>query len=228
MVVADPPELWVDLGFHTEGTRCRVGATVLALGGSGRGLRSWSLEGAGALSELPASRAAAPHPPQGPSSAPGAVWAHPNGVTTLDHVVVTTPDLERTVAALENAGIELRRRREAGSAAEPAVQAFFRLDQTILEVVGPATGSGPGPARLWGLAFVVADLGITAAVLGARLLPAIDAVQPGRRIATLDRSAGSSVPMAFLSPDPDRRPGSRAGPTTRSGPTSRSGGAGPD
>jgi hypothetical protein len=201
MVVADPPELWVDLGFHTEGTRCRVGATVLALGGSGRGLRSWSLEGAGALSELPASRAAAPHPPQGPSSAPGAVWAHPNGVTTLDHVVVTTPDLERTVAALE---------------------------KTILEVVGPATGSGPGPARLWGLAFVVADLGITAAVLGARLLPAIDAVQPGRRIATLDRSAGSSVPMAFLSPDPDRRPGSRAGPTTRSGPTSRSGGAGPD
>jgi hypothetical protein len=43
-------------------------------------------------------------------------------------------------------------------------------------------------------------------VLGPRLLPAIDAVQPGRRIATLDRSAGSSVAMAFLSPEPTRRP----------------------
>jgi hypothetical protein len=86
------------------------------------------------------------------------------------------------------------------------VQAFFRLDQTILEVVGPATGSGPGPARFWGLAFTVTNLGTTAAVLGSRLLPAIDAVQPGRRIATLDRSAGSSVAMAFLSPEPTRRP----------------------
>jgi hypothetical protein len=206
MVVADPPDLWVDLGFHTEGPRCRVGSTVLALGGSGRGLRSWSLEGAGVLSELPVSRAAASPPPPGPASVPGPVGAHPNGVTTLDHVVVTTPDLERTVDALEHAGIELRRRREAGSPAEPKVQAFFRLDQTILEVVGPATGSGPGPARFWGLAFTVTNLGTTAAVLGSRLLPAIDAVQPGRRIATLDRSAGSSVAMAFLSPEPTRRP----------------------
>ncbi|MBV9662995.1 MAG: glyoxalase, partial [Actinobacteria bacterium] len=60
--------------------------------------------------------------------------------------------------------------------------------------------TGDGPARFYGLAFTVADLDATAAYLGDRLRPAKDAVQPGRRIATLDKSAGSSVAIAFMSP----------------------------
>ena len=48
----------------------------------------------------------------------------------------------------------------------------------------------------------MADLDATARYLGDRLHPAKGAVQPGRRIATLDRGAGSTVAMAFMSPGP--------------------------
>jgi hypothetical protein len=54
------------------------------------------------------------------------------------------------------------------------------------------------------LAFTVAELDATARFLGERMRPPKEAVQPGRRIATLDRSAGSTVAMAFMSPDPGR------------------------
>ena len=40
----------------------------------------------------------------------------------------------------------------------------------------------------------------TAAYLGDRLHRAKDAVQPGRRIATLDKEAGSTIAIAFMSP----------------------------
>ena len=82
------------------------------------------------------------------------------------------------------------------------VQVFFRLGEVVLEVVGGPQPSGDGPARFFGLAFTVADLDATARYLGDRLHPAKGAVQPGRRIATLDRGAGSTVAMAFMSPGP--------------------------
>jgi hypothetical protein len=200
--VADPPGRWSDLGFAVEGTCCRVGDVVVELGAAGRGVVSWIVGDAGALPELPTGGGPGPGRSATASGPAGPAAPHPNGVTALDHVVVTTPDLARTVAAVEAAGIELRRRRDFGTAEDPRVQAFFRLGPTILEVVGPAMAVGAGPARFWGLAFVVADLRTTASVLGARLQPVVDAVQPGRKIATLDHSAGSTVPMAFLSPPP--------------------------
>ena len=53
------------------------------------------------------------------------------------------------------------------------------------------SGGADGPAFFWGLAFKVADLDATVAAIGDGALqrPA-PAVQPGRRIATLRRSAG--------------------------------------
>ncbi len=69
-----------------------------------------------------------------------------------------------------------------------------------MEVVGSPTTAGPGPARFYGLAFTVDDLTTTADLLGPRLRPARDAVQSGRRIATLDWAAGSTIAMAFMSP----------------------------
>ena len=69
-----------------------------------------------------------------------------------------------------------------------------------MEIVGSATASLPGQAWFYGLAFTVADLDVAAAFLGERLIPAQNAVQTGRRIATLDRSVGSTTPLAFMSP----------------------------
>lgn len=179
--VADPPALWSALGFHVDSALCRVGSVEIRLDAPGRGITSWTL--AADIDGLPTPDAAA-------SS------IHPNGVQSIDHLVVLTPAMDRTVAALEAAGLPLRRRRET----ERTVQSFFRMGEVILEVVaGPP---GQGPARFFGLAFTCADLEATAGVIGPQLHPAKDAVQPGRRIATLDRTAGSTVPLAFMSPEP--------------------------
>jgi hypothetical protein len=154
------------------------------------------------LDGLPTTRSERPPPGDGP--------AHPNGVAGLDHVVAITPALERTVAALQAAGLDLRRIREEPTPAGAPRQAFFRLGGIILEVVQepPETierGGGEGrPAFFWGLALLAPDLNATVAGLGDRVSQIRPAVQPGRRIAILRRSAGLSVPVALITP-PTRR-----------------------
>jgi hypothetical protein len=120
---------------------------------------------------------------------------HPNGTISIDHLVIRTPNLPRTVDAFQEAGLLYRRTRDAGR----VHQAFFRAGEVILEIVGPPDPAGDGPAQFYGLAFNVVDLDDTAKYLGDRLHPAKEAVQPGRRIATLDKGAGSSVAIAFMS-----------------------------
>jgi hypothetical protein len=54
------------------------------------------------------------------------------------------------------------------------------------------------PERWEAAGFAVADRSCQGSLLGG----VKDAVQPGRRIATLRREARLSVPVAFMSPDP--------------------------
>ncbi|MFL5901454.1 MAG: VOC family protein [Solirubrobacterales bacterium] len=130
---------------------------------------------------------------------------HPNGITAIDHVVAISSDLDRTVAALQATGLDLRRIREEPTPAGAPRQAFFRLGAVILEVVQAPdeaierTG-GDRPAFFWGLAFLAPDLDATVAGLGDRVTEIRPAVQPGRRIATLRRSAGLTVPVALITP----------------------------
>ena len=194
LVVADPPELWSELGFVVADDACWISAIRHELGAPGKGIVAWALRGADGISEFPSSERV----PSTSQPTPD----HPNGVIALDHVVVSTPDFTRTVEAFESAGVKLRRTRDAGTSERPMKQGFFRMGETILELVGSPTASAPGPERFYGLAFTVADLDATAAFLGSRLRPPKDAVQTGRRIATLDRAVGSTVPLAFMSPEP--------------------------
>lgn len=184
---------WERLGFHVEADHVRLGTIDIALGGAGTGLTAWTFEGPGSgdLDGLPTHWDGTPTGP-----APG---AHPNGAVQLDHVVVMTPDLARTTAALATAGLDLRRTRDAGTPERPATQAFYRLGEVILEVVGDVPPDGP--ARFWGLVAVVPDVDALAAQLGESLVGgAKDAVQPGRRIVTVRRAAGLPLPFAFLTP----------------------------
>jgi hypothetical protein len=200
LAVADEPVVWQDAGFAVDHAgRCWLGDVAVTLTpGSGTGVTAWSLEGIdGPVDGLPTIDL----PPTEPA---GAAVLHPNGTTAIDHVVVTTPHVDRTVAALEGAGLEARRVRDAGSGDRPIRQVFFRIGDPVLEVVGPPERSGDGPARFWGLALTVADLDATAAALGEHLGEAKGAVQPGRRIATLRRSAGCTTALAFMSPPPPR------------------------
>jgi catechol 2,3-dioxygenase-like lactoylglutathione lyase family enzyme len=207
LTVADAPDVWRDCGFAVEEETCVVGAVRIRLAGdaAGRGLCGWSLRDlAGtALDGLPTDRSERPPPAPAP--------AHPNGVTALDHVVAISPDLDRTVAALEEAGLNLRRIREEPTPAGAPRQAFFRIGEPILEVVQAPPeaierGGGSGrPAFFWGLAFVAPDLEATVARLGEHRVGEVrDAIQPGRRIATLRRAAGLGLPVALMTPPPAR------------------------
>ncbi len=207
-MLADAPERWGALGFAVTGACCQVGRVCLRLAGpaAGRGVVRWALRDIATteLDGLPTIRADSPPPAPAPP--------HPNGVLAIDHLVAISPALDRTVAALQAAGLELRRIREQPTPAGAPRQAFFRLGAEILEVVQEPDavverdGGRDRSARLWGLALSVDDLDRTVARLGPHAGTIRPAVQPGRRIATLRRSAGLAVPIALMSArvDPDR------------------------
>jgi catechol 2,3-dioxygenase-like lactoylglutathione lyase family enzyme len=212
LTVADAPSAWRECGFEVEDDRCVVGGVRIRFAPEEgkNGLTGWSLSGVSSteLDGLETSRGGefthfSPHIGDkcvDPAS------EHPNGIAAIDHVVAISSDLDRTVAALRAAGLDLRRVREEPTPAGAPRQAFFRLGPTILEVVQePAEATerhgGNRPAFFWGLAFVAPDLERTVAFLGEDRVSAIrDAVQPGRRIATLRRGAGLSVPVALMTP----------------------------
>jgi hypothetical protein len=190
LVIGDEPAAWERLGFALSADRTTVGTTAIVLDGAGGGLRSWTLRDIAttALDGLQTATAEA--------AQPGDPAAHPNRATRIDHVVVTTPDLQRTFAALQEGGLELRRVREHSDTVH---QGFFRLGEVILEVVGPPAPAGDGPARFWGLVAVVPDVDALAAESEPGLLgEPRAAVQEGRRIVTVRREAGLSVALAFL------------------------------
>jgi catechol 2,3-dioxygenase-like lactoylglutathione lyase family enzyme len=205
LTVADAPGAWSALGFEVDGDTCVVAGVRIRLAGvdAGKGLGGWSLRDIESteLDGLPTTRSDRPTPGEPP--------AHPNGVTALDHVVAITPELDRTVATLQGAGLDLRRIREEPTPAGAPRQAFFRLGGTILEVVQepPEAIERAGADRsafFWGLAFVAPDLEATVAGLGDRVSEVRSAVQSGRRIATLRRAAGLSVPVALITPSQAR------------------------
>jgi hypothetical protein len=200
LVVADDAQRWRALGFAVDADSTVIGSVRLRLAGreAGHGLLRWSLRGASCtdLDGIPTSVSRA-DPPVDPAP-------HPNGVVAIDHVVAFSPQLDRTVGALRSAGLDLRRIREEPTPAGAPRQAFFRLGAEILEVIQlprerlEAAGGPDAPARLWGLALIAADIDATVVRLAPHVGEAHDAVQEGRRIATLRRSAGLAVPVALM------------------------------
>ncbi len=201
ITIADEPGNWAGLGFRVDDSCCEIAGVRLRLAGrsAGEGITGWSLrELTGVqLDGLATSRSAAPVRPAAP--------VHPNGVLAIDHVVAISPDFPRSVAALERAGLDLRRVREEPTPAGAPRQAFFRLGDEILELVQEPEeiverdGGAGRPVRFWGLALLVDDLDGTVEQLAPHAPPARAAVQQGRRISTLRRSAGLAVPIALMS-----------------------------
>ena len=195
LVVGASPDHWRAAGFAVDAAdRVVVGTVTIRLEAErDRGITSWSLRGP-VPSEIDGlATVAAPH-----ADFPDSV-VHPNHVVAIDHLVVLTPDLDRTIEALAEQGLELRRVREgpAGDGRE-VKQAFFRMAEVILEVVATG-GAGDEPAQFWGLTFLSDDLDATLAALGPeRASDARPAVQPGRRIATVRESTGLGVPVALM------------------------------
>jgi hypothetical protein len=202
--VADPADAWTRAGFSVDSGEdsaavCRVGNVRIRLVGRGRGagIIGWSLRGLpahgsfGDLDGIPTTRSAA---------APAVPAEHANGVIAIDHVVLLSPDLDRTVASLAAVGVAPRRERDGELGGQRIRQIFFRFGEVIVEVVGPPETASAGPSTFWGITYVVADIDTTASFFGDRTTPVKDAVQPGRRITTLrHHDLGMSVRTAMIS-----------------------------
>jgi hypothetical protein len=217
LVIADDPAAWAALGFACDADGAiALGPLVLRLAGraAGKGIVALELDSApdGDADGLPL-RSAFPAAARGGAGPSAAVPAdavagspHPNGAVAVDHLVALTGDRDRTADALAAAGGDVRRR--GGPPELPAPMAFVRFGPLIVEVAatrtsdvlvpgGATKGSDPDRARWWGLTVTVADLDVAAAIVGVEPRPA---VQPGRRILTVPRSAGLSTALALMSP----------------------------
>lgn len=202
--IADPPEAWAAAGFTVDddGT-CVVGQVRLRLvgrGGDRKRILSWSLRGVPAGTEtidgLTTTSSDDPMPTP---------VTHANGAELIDHIVVISPDVDRTIAALNAVGLPTLRTRHVDPEQYgfEARQTFFRLGEVILELIGANEPQGDGPAAFFGLAYTVTDIDALPALYGEHLGRVKDAVQPGRRITTLrHKDLGMSVATAFMSPEP--------------------------
>jgi hypothetical protein len=212
ITLADDPDRWEALGFAVHDKAVRIGAVRIALTGrdSGHGILGWTLRGvtSGELDGLPTT--SSDHPSaaivSGQPPPPVERPEHPNGVIAIDHIVAMSPALDRSVQALQSAGLDLRRIRELPTPAGAPRQAFFRLGEVILEVIQEPSevveGRSDGadrPARFWGLALLTNDLDRTVKHLSGHASEIRPAVQPRRRIATIRRSAALAVPVALMS-----------------------------
>ena len=191
--IGGEPAQWRELGFEVDaGDAVPVGGVRLELlPAAPRGaIGSWTRAGA-----------AVPDSVDGLPTEPGARddtgVEHPNGVLGIDHVVVFTPSLERTTGAFAAIGVECRRVREAGGGAR---QGFFIVGDVLVEVVDGTGLDADEPARFWGITMVVSDIDAAADLLGERLGSVKDAVQPGRRIATVRPEASGGLPLALITP----------------------------
>jgi hypothetical protein len=183
--IGDPPGRWAALGFDVRDGACTVGGVRLVFAGEGGGIRRVAFTGL--ADERPDGLAFVAAGDD--AGAAGADVPGPIGAVAVDHVVACTDDLARTCRALEAAGLPLRRVREE------ARQAFLPAGTLVVEVV--QTGDAPA---LWGLVVSVADLDAAVERLDGLAGTARDAVQPGRRIATVRREAGLSVALALMTP----------------------------
>ena len=189
LTLADPPSAWRRLGFALDGETLAVGGIRLRCAGrdAGEGIVGWALRDA-VRTDVDGLRTEAT------DAAPPEPVDHPNGAIALDHVVVMTPGFAATRDALAGAGLDLRRERDD---LRGVAMAFFRAGPTIVELVENARAPR---ATFWGLVVVVSDIDATAAALGDALGEIKDAVQPGRRIATVHAPDGPSTAVAFMTP----------------------------
>jgi hypothetical protein len=183
---------WLDAGFDSDPSGFDAGEVSLILGApESEGVRlivepASVLDGAGTMG-----------PPRSSSAGQGS--RHPNGVFGVDHVVVATPSMARTRAAMLEAGLDLRLERQGLRGERAIEQAFFLAGGCVLELVG--TEDEPdGPAAVWGITFVTSTLDGLPALEGSPVASIRDAVQPGRRIAVARRDLGLPTRVAFMDP----------------------------
>jgi len=206
--IGDDPRSWQALGLDVDaGHTCHVGHVRLRFhpDAERRGIFAWTL--AGTPDETVADVDGLDTHHGEPPNLAGSAASHLLGVTNIDHLVVMTPDVDRTVAAVQQRlALPLRHAREGEAYGRKMRQAFFRMGEVVLEVVGPPEADHSGtPATFFGLALTVMSLDEAIDFVGPdRVSEPKPAVQPDRSICTVRSAAGLAVPLALMSPEPRR------------------------
>lgn len=197
--VPGTPAPWRRLGFDCGDPGFLAGEVAIVFGGTGEQPGLAFDRDAGALEGL-AAATVAPQPEPLPEK------HHPNAVTGIDHVVIATPDVDRTSGALEDAGLRCLGERSATIGGRAVEQRFHHAGGCLLELVGKEGAHGEGQPSVWGVTFVTSDIDSLPALEPSPVASIRDAVQPGRRIATVTSDAGLPVRVAFMDPRPRKEP----------------------
>ena len=193
LTVGGLPTAWSSLGFSFDDSRCTFGDVAMRVDPSREpGLVSWTLGGVAVMESPDGLETNFDDRVVNAASSSSII-----DVRGIDHVVVMTNDLQRTTEAIARVtGDPLKRVREAG---EGIRQGFHRLGSVVVEVV-----ENPRVTQtyLWGFVLTVANLDDVVAHMGPDVIGSPrDAVQPGRRIATIRSGVGLGVPVALITPD---------------------------
>jgi|TARA_B100002052_G_scaffold184226_1_gene167864 hypothetical protein len=195
--VGDDPKAWVHLGFNIEDNRCRIGTTDVVFREGQPGIHAWALRGAlpSSFGPIPTSYLDSP--------IPGLASTHPNSSRGLHHLVLMVPEFKQGRSALTHAGVVVSPGKVFGSADKKLLRSTPMMGDFELELIGPEKEDSSRRWDLWGLVIAVEDIDVTADLLGDLLGRVKPAIQPGRRIATVSKSAGLGVAIAFLGPEDD-------------------------
>ena len=199
LTIAGDPETWRSIGLTVGGdgliplfgTGLKVASPT---GADDAGIVGWGLSGIEPVPMI------AGLPVDVVDAAPPSFADHALGAAELDHVVIMTSSLETVSGAVADAtGCALKRTRELGA----ITQGFHRIGRggLIVEIV-EHPDYDRDEAEFWGLVINVDDLDAACALLGPeRVSEPKDAVQPGRRIATIRSEVGLGTAVALMTRD---------------------------
>ena len=193
LIIGDEPTTWSAAGFTVTSSTVVLGKTVVELRGAHgpRGILGWALRGVD--SDLDGLNTIAEPDHKAQPATP-----HPNCAFSIDHIVIESDDPARTARAFEAIGMSERKRTVIDVPDGTREQRFYWAGRVIVELVGPSRNPG---TTFWGLAIATADLETACSTLAPHCGEPRDAVQAGRKIATVrTKELDISVPLAFMSP----------------------------
>ena len=201
------PDAWAAAGFTVVGGAVLLGSTARAADRLGRTC-SRAGRSTASTTRSTAWPATPPRTPPADRRRPRdtrPTRPHPNGIARIDHVVVRSGDRDRTVAAFERAGLEVRGGRSTDQLRvpdAPDVPVGRRRHHRAGRRPTTENRRTDEPTSIFGLALVADDLDVTAASPGR---PA--GHSQGRRCSTGGGSpacagaeVGISLPIAVMSP----------------------------
>lgn len=209
LTVTGDPDIWRSIGLTVSadglvplfGTSLRIVAPTDAGTGTDAGADADAGEQPGlagwAFSGIPDVGDVAGFPTEVVDVSSPVFASHELGASQLDHVVIFTGSMDDVSEAIEaRTGCERKRVRDLGE----MQQGFHRIGRggLIVEIVQHADRDRS--TEMWGLVLIVDDLDAACALLGEdRISAPKEAVQPGRRIATIRQEVGLGTAVALMS-----------------------------